>query len=149
MTIQPNEALSTLSKGKITITNALFGKYYFTVDETLIEPKTISLIEAKHSSRAILPSKNDIKDGLIKMMIYTNLQNVKFGEKSVNYKVKIRLTSSKLEGSINSDASIDELNNFSAANSISPNQKDFLTKLFQEAKTNDFTIIIEKGETSK
>ncbi|HEV8158784.1 MAG TPA: hypothetical protein VGP58_07130, partial [Pyrinomonadaceae bacterium] len=34
VTVQPNESLSTLSKGKITITNALYGKYYFTVDET-------------------------------------------------------------------------------------------------------------------
>lgn len=149
LTIQPNEALSTLSKGKITITNSLFGKYYFTVDETLIEPKMLSLIEAKHSSRTVLPSKNDIKDGLIKMMLYTNLHNVKFGEKSVNFKVKIRLTSSKLKGSINSDAEVDELNKFFEVNLINSRQKQFIQILFEEAKANNFTIILEKGETSK
>jgi hypothetical protein len=149
LTIQPNEALSTLSKGKITITNALFGKYYFTVDETIIEPKTLSLIEAKHSSREILPSKNDIKDGLIKMMLYTNLQNVKYGEKSVNYKVVIRLTSSKMKGAINSDASIEVLENFANKNLINSRQKQFIEKLFEEARANNFTIILEKGETSK
>lgn len=149
LTIQPNEALSTLSKGRITITNALFGKYYFTVDETLIEPKTLSLIEAKHSSRSKMPSKNDIKDGLIKMMLYTNLQKVKFGEKSINYKVKIRLTSSRLEGSINSNASQDELEIFAETNLIKLKQKQFIQRLFQEAQANNFTIILENGETAK
>ncbi len=149
LTIQPNEALSTLSKGKITITNALFGTYYFTVDETLMTPKTLSLIEAKHSSRAKIPSKNDIKDGLIKMMLYTNLQNVKFGKKAVNYKVIIRLTSSKIEGSINSDASVEDLQNFVTKNLLNLKQKQFIEILFEEARANNFTIILEKGETAK
>ncbi len=149
LTIQPNEALSTLSKGKITITNALFGKYYFTVDETIIEPKIISLIEAKHSRRSKMPSKNDIKDGLIKMMIYTNLQNVKFGKKNVKHKVAIRLTSSKIDGSISSNASDSDLESFATKNLLKSRQLNFLKKLFKEANTNDFTIILEEGKTSK
>ncbi len=149
LTIQPNEALSTLSKAKLTINNALYGKYYFTVDETIIEPKTISLIEAKHSRRSKMPSKNDIKDGLIKMMLYTNLQKVKFGKKPVKYKVAIRLTSSKLEGSINSNASLREISEFTEKNSISSKKLIFIIKLFREARTNNFSIILERGETSR
>lgn len=149
LTIQPNEALSTLSKGKITITNALFGKFYFTVDETIIEPTKLSLIEAKHTSRSKMPSKNDIKDGLIKMMLYTNLRGVKFGKKSVNHKVAIRLTSGKIEGSIDSNSSDQNFERFAAQNLFKPKKLVFLKKLFEEARANRFTIILEEGETSK
>ena len=148
-TLQPKEALSTDTKGKVTITNALFGKYFFTVDETKIEPQTVYLIEAKHSQRAKMPSRNDIKDGLIKMMVYTNLQNVKVGAKPVNFKVQIRLTSAKLTGSITSDAKEEDVDKFCTDNLIDLANKNFIKKLFQEAQDNKFTIILEHGETAK
>jgi hypothetical protein len=148
-TLQPKEALSSDTKGRVTITNALFGKYFFTVDETRVEPETVYLIEAKHSRRAKMPSRNDIKDGLIKMMLYTNLRNVKFGAKSVNYEVQIRLTSEKLNGSVNSGAKTEELEKFCAENLIDAANKNFLVKLFQEARENRFTIILEHAETAK
>ena len=149
VTDQPKEALATDTKEKVTITNALFGKYFFTVDETRIEPKTVYLIEAKHSQRTKLPSKNDIKDGLIKMMIYTNLKNVKVGAKAVDYKVQIRLTSAKLSGSISSDAKDADLDKFCSVNLIDSANKNFLKKLFQEARENKFMIILEHAETAK
>lgn len=149
VTLQPKEALSTETKGKVTITNALFGKYFFTVDETVIEPKIVHLIEAKHSRRAKMPSRNDIKDGLVKMMLYTNLQNVKFGAKTVDYKVAIRLTSSQFEGSITSNAADEQFEKFCSDNLIDAPNKNFLKKLFQEARENKFTVILEKGDTEK
>lgn len=148
-TLQPNESLSTDSKGKVTITNALFGKYFFTVDETRVEPKTVYLIEAKHSRRAKMPSRSDIKDGLIKMMLYTNLKNVKVGAKNVKYKTLIRLTSANLKGSVNSEMTDSDLEKFYTENSIDSKSKEFLKKLFHEARTNGFTVILEHGETAK
>lgn len=145
-TLQPKEALSSDTKGKVTITNALFGKYFFTVDETLIEPQTVYLIEAKHSVRSKFPSRNDIKDGLVKMIIYTNLQNVKVGAKRLDCKAQIRLTSSKLAGSITSEMSDNVLVNFCSDNLIDAASREFLTKLFQEARENNFTIILEHAE---
>jgi hypothetical protein len=68
VTIQPKEHLSTLTKAKITITNYLGGQYFFTVDEIKLE-ETLLLIEGKHSVNAKLPSKGDIKDGLLKMIL--------------------------------------------------------------------------------
>ena len=56
-TLQPKESLSSDTKGRVTITDNLGGKYYFTCDETRIENDTIFLIEAKHSSRAKMPSR--------------------------------------------------------------------------------------------
>jgi len=149
VTDQPKEALSTDTKAKVTINNALFGKYFFTCDETKIENKTVFLIEAKHSVRAKMPSKNDIKDGFIKMMLYTNLQNVKVGAKPHNLKVQIRLTANQLKGSINSDANDENVNNFLTENAFTSNDSNFVKKIFQEAKENNFTIILEHAETAK
>ncbi|MGI8639648.1 MAG: VWA domain-containing protein [Pyrinomonadaceae bacterium] len=149
VTDQPKEALATDTKGKVTITNALFGKYFFTVDETRLEPKTVYLIEAKHSQRAKLPGKNDIKDGLIKMMLYTNLQNVKVGAKPLACKVQIRLTSSKLVGSITSEMNDEILTKFCSDNLIDAANREFLKQLFHEARDNKFTIILEHAETAK
>lgn len=148
-TLQPKEALSSDTKAKVTINNALFGKYFFTCDETLIQGKTLYLIEAKHSQRAKFPSKNDIKDGLVKMMLYTNLSNVKVGKNPFNLRVQIRLTSNQLKGSINSDAKTEEIEKFFTENNFVLKDKEFFKKLFAEARENKFTIILEHAETAK
>ena len=148
-TLQPKEALSSDTKAKITINNALFGRYFFTCDETAVEGKTLYLIEAKHSQRAKFPSKNDIKDGLIKMMLYTNLTNVKIGKNPYDLRVIIRLTSNQLKSSIKSDANMEELEKFFADNSFALKDKEFFKKLFNEARENKFTITLEHAETAK
>lgn len=148
-TEQPKEALLTDTKSKITIANALFGKYFFTVDETKFEPKTIHLIEAKHSSRGKFPSRSDIKDGLLKMMLYTNLKSVKVGTKSYDLKVRIRLTSNQLKGSIDSDAKDEAIEKFFVGNSLDSANANFFVKLFREARANKFTITLEHAEAAK
>jgi VWFA-related protein len=147
--IQPKEALSSDTKSGVTITNIAGGKYYFTCDETLLQSKTLFLIEGKHSQRTILPSENDIKDGLLKMIIYTNLKNVRVGKIAVEEKAVLRLTSSKLTGSVNSDASEENAEKFFQTNSLNISQINLIKKLFQEARENKFTIIVEHAETAK
>lgn len=143
----PKEAFE--SENRINITNTLFGQYFFTCDETKIEDDAVWLIETKHSKNSVLPSESDIKNGLLKMMIYANLRNVKFGRKSVESKSALKLTSSKIVGSITSDASKTEFADFCKANLLNVKTKEFLTELFREAKENKFTIILEKGAAEK
>ncbi|MDQ6789005.1 MAG: hypothetical protein M3033_19555, partial [Acidobacteriota bacterium] len=147
--IQPKEALSTDTKGGVTITNLAGGKYFFTCDETRVEGSMLFLIEDKHSQRAILPSENDIKDGLLKMIIYTNLKNVRVGKNSVTEKSVLRLTSSKLVGSVNSDANDEASAKFFQTNTLNLSQTNLIKKLFQEARENKFTIIVEHAEIAK
>lgn len=147
--IQPKEALATDTKGGVTITNLAGGKYYLTCDETRVENKTLYLIEDKHSSRTILPSENDIKDGLLKMMLYTNLKNVRVGKNPVDEKAVLRLTSSKLVGSINSASSEEESAKFCEINKLEIAKRNLIGKLFDEARANKFTIILEHAETAK
>ncbi|MEA3494724.1 MAG: hypothetical protein U9R42_01680, partial [Bacteroidota bacterium] len=146
LTIQPKEALSTLTKATITIENYLGGKYYFTTDEIKIEGKNLYLIEGKHSRNALLPSNGDIKDGLLKMILYTNLKEVKVD--GIEYKSipVIKLTSTKLDGSILSSDNTDKINNFISKQNFSKKQKEVIENLFIEAKENNFIINIEKAE---
>ena len=146
-TLQPKEALATDTKGKVTITNALYGKYFFTVDETRVAPPDVFLIEAKHSQRGKLPNKNDIKDGLIKMMIYTNLRDGRIGKTAAKIKAQIRLTGKLLKGSVNSEAAENDLENFLTENVFTAAEKKFIKTLFQEARENNFVVILEHAET--
>jgi len=80
ITKQPKEKLSGI-KATLTIKNYLGGLYYFTVDEFEIKGNNLYLIEGKHTKDKNLPSLNDIKDGLLKMILFTNLEDVKVGNK--------------------------------------------------------------------
>lgn len=109
VTLQPKESLSTLTKAKITITNYLGGQYFLTVDEILLAKDKVSLIERKHSTNAILPSKGDIKDGLLKMILYCNLSDVIANGKKIKSEAVLCLTSSKLKGAITSSSTKKEI----------------------------------------
>ena len=74
ITEQPRERVIG-EKGNLTIRNYLGGFYYLTVDEVETVGNEIRLIEAKHG-RGVLPSSGDIKDALIKMALFTNLERV-------------------------------------------------------------------------
>ena len=102
VTFQPKESLATLSKAKITITNYLGGQYFLTVDEILLTADKVILIEGKHSKNAVLPSKGDIKDGLLKMILYCNLSEVAVDGKALKSEAVLSLTSAKVKGAINS-----------------------------------------------
>lgn len=91
VTLQPKENIEG-TKGSITIANLLGGYYYLTVDEVKIAGADIHLIEAKHS-RHSSPSNLDIKDALIKMILYTNLIDVQFDGRVYNPKPILKLTS--------------------------------------------------------
>jgi hypothetical protein len=143
-TIQPKEVLSTRSKAKITITNYLGGQYNFTVDEVTFEESESFLIEAKHSKNSVLPSKSDIKDGLVKMILYSNLREVEVDGISYKCKPVLALTSNKLIGQLISDDTDDKFQKFIYQNHLSETQADFIIELFKEARDNSFTVKISQ-----
>jgi len=145
LTIQPKEILATQTKAKITITNYLGGKYFFTVDEVLLKDNNLYLIESKHSKSAKFPSVGDIKDGLIKMMLYTNLENVNIDGKSFSSSPVLQLTSEKIKGEISSDSESEMQKMFFRINNFNQPQKEFLQSLFAEAKENNFRISLGKS----
>lgn len=144
VTIQPKEALSTASKARITITNYLGGEYYFTVDEILEFEKTLHLIESKHSKNALLPSKSDIKDGLLKLILYSNLASLSVKHKRYYSTPILKLTSTKLIGFLNSTQKTKDIIAFAKANALNYAQITLIKTLFVEAQKNNFIIIIQQ-----
>ena len=128
ITTQPKEYLTGV-KATITIKNYLGGYYYFTCDEAEVYKNKLCLIEAKHTKTGVLPSESDIKDGLIKMILFTNLKNVAIdGLKFEKVVPILKLTTS-------GDFQI---------NALSSDKLKFFNTLKMEAKINRFKIKINK-----
>lgn len=123
VTQQPKENLSGC-KGTITIKNYLGGYYYFTADEVRVDNNCIKLVEAKHSKSGSLPSEDDIKDGLIKMILFTNLVNVEWNNKKYASIAVLKLTSGN-------KVDMDMFNT---------RQKDLFQLLKKEAEINNFEL---------
>lgn len=122
-TIQPKESLSG-DKSIITIKNYLGGYYYFTADEAYIRNNTLHLVEGKHSKESELPSLEDIKDGLLKMVLFTNLDEVKINNKKYEYKAKLKLS----------------CGNGYNFNKLTDKQKEIINLLEKEKNKNKFDI---------
>ncbi len=128
------------------LTNYLGGQYFLTVDEIQVDEKNVYLIESKHSKSSFLPSKSDIKDGLLKMILYTNLKNTEVNEISKNAIPVLKLTSSKLQKSFGSitNNSICEIRNFAEKNEIGEENYKILVDLWKESNRNNFQIELLK-----
>lgn len=143
VTQQPKESLTTLSKAKVTITNYLGGQYFLTTDEIICTSKKISLIECKHTKNTLLPTKGDIKDGLLKMILYCNLSEVTVDGNQLKSDRVLNLTSSKLNGTISSSNTQKDIIQFFLKNNFSAPQIKIVETLFAEAKQNNFIIQIQ------
>ena len=129
VTEQPKEHLEGV-KGIITIKNYLGGKYFLTLDEVEQKGNDILLIEAKHSKDDKLPSINDIKDGIIKMILFTNLENVCLNNKQYNPIAILKLTAGKKI-------------------TQTKNQTKIIEDLDKESKVNNFKVIINEEVSTK
>jgi len=127
ITTQPKEQLTGI-KGTITIKNYIGGYYYFTCDEIEIHKKEIYLIEGKHTKTSNLPSLSDIKDGLFKMVLFTNLEDVKIDNINYNPVPILKLTTGSRFN----------------INLVKISQKEILKNLVKEAKINGFRVKINE-----
>jgi len=128
ITLQPKEKVDG-TKAIITITNYLGGNYYFTSDEIRMDENRIYIIEAKHTKEDKIPSLGDIKDGLLKMILFTNLEEVKINDRKINSTPILKLTTG---------------NNFDIQK-INKLQKQVLIYLKKEARFNSFKILLNEN----
>ena len=117
------------TKASITITNYLGGAYYFTADEVKIEKNEIYLVEAKNTQGENLPALADIKDGLLKMVLFSNLSEIKIDGKAYTPVPVLKLTMASKGG-------IETLNEL---------DKKTLRLLMKEAKTNKFKLLLNEN----
>jgi len=147
-TTQPKESVIE-DKATITIKNYLGGYYYFTVDEVLLSANNLFLIEKKHSENSFIPSAADIKDGLVKMMLYTNFSELTvFGNPSSNYPT-LGLTSKNIQGYCHTLSSDDELTLFFKQNKFTQKRIKALEDLYNEGRRNNILIFLMDNRTPK
>jgi hypothetical protein len=128
VTHQPKEKTYG-SKGTIDIKNSLGGIYHFTIDEVFLDlqKSKVCLVEAKHTKHSALPSDDDIKDGLLKMILYTNLKEVYYvinekKEKIKEVKPMLRLTNER--------------------SNMNGEDNKTLNSLIHEANQNNFEVLL-------
>ncbi|RDU65990.1 hypothetical protein CQA53_05045 [Helicobacter didelphidarum] len=143
LTLQPKESIGIGEKTKITIENYLGGYYFFTIDDVIEKDNILYLIESKHSRDSILPSSDDIKDGLLKLMLYNNLSILQDSIGKREFRVILRLTSTTLKSSITLPNTAQNRETFMKNNNFNEKQKSILHSLNLESQKNNFTIWLE------
>lgn len=147
-TIQPKESIIE-DKATITIKNYLGGYYYFTVDEVLLKNDNLFLIEKKHSKNSSIPSIADIKDGLVKMMLYTNFSGITVVSKKYSYYPTLGLTSKKIQGFCHSLSDDKKLASFFKLNRFNKKTTKFFLDLISEGRGNNILIFLMDSRVPK
>lgn len=81
------------AKGFFEIRNYLGGVYYLTADEVIFQGESQVIIqESKNSTRHAFPSVSDIKDGLFKLLLYSQLSELTVNGLPLQFTTRLRLT---------------------------------------------------------
>ncbi|MDX1917801.1 MAG: hypothetical protein SFT81_01480 [Candidatus Caenarcaniphilales bacterium] len=126
------------SKACIYLKNYLGGIYHLTCDEVFFEEDKLIIQESKNATGGCLPSMSDIKDGLFKLILYSNIDNLTLNDKAYEFVTRLKLTGKNLIGSILLPVEQSELKSFLNLNSqsLSEKQKKTISMLNREAESN-------------
>lgn len=94
MTSHKLEYLADGYKGIFFISNYLGGVYHLTADEVYQQGETFTIQESKNASQGQMPSADDIKDGLFKLILFSNLESLFLSDKRVEFNTRLKITGS-------------------------------------------------------
>ena len=131
-------------KATFCIENYLGGVYYLTPDEILQIEKSYIIQESKNSTNAVLPSVNDIQDGLFKLILFSNIGSLKLNDEKVDFCVRLKLTGRNIKDRILLPCPLENAEKFLESNSaiFKRQHKDIIMRLLQEAQHNNIQIEI-------
>lgn len=134
------------TKALFVLRNNLGGTYYLTADDVEIEPEgSVVIRECKHTTRHILPSLNDIKDGLFKLLLFAHLDSVQLGDdKQRKTRCELRLTSSKFDGELHLPSEPSVLERYCNTVHLGDRAKESLKWLNTESERLGIPVILEK-----
>ena len=131
------ESLEENTKGIFRISNYLGGQYYLTADEVYWEDDQLIIQESKNSSKGSIPSEDDIKDGLFKLILFANMEQVSINEQAnIQFITRLKLTGD-LVGSLFLPCETDDIFGFCAENRLSQVHQKRIFLLNQEASENN------------
>lgn len=137
LTIHVLESLDESTKGVFTISNYLGGEYHLTADEIYWENDQLVIQESKNTIRKKFPSENDIKDGLFKLILFANLEQVTVRNNSdVKFIVRLKLTGN-FNGTLFLPNEMDQISHFCMENRLTRPQQNTINLLNREASENE------------
>ena len=146
VTLHELESLGADEKGIFSIINYQGGEYYLTADEIYWENDQLVIQESKNTTKDQLPSKSDIIDGLFKLILFSNMEEVGVDDRTdVRFVTRLKLTGN-LTGNLFLPTSMNRVSNFCQQNRLSSARRKTITLLNQEAGMNDFQIWITKND---
>ena len=144
-TVHTHEYVTTGSKGYFFIQNNLGGVYHLTVDSVSLLPDGSFLIqESKNATNDVLPKESDIADGLFKLILFTNLDELWWNNQQVPYQVRLELTGN-LIGELHFPTEANRLDTFSHQNKLSKSKQNILRRLNEESLANPKLSIQVRG----
>lgn len=132
------EYLSDGLKAAFKIENYLGGTYYLTTDEVVQEGDVYIIQESKNSTKGFLPGVSDIKDGLFKLILYSNLHTLTLDTVPVKFRSRLKLTGNKVRGILSMPCDDGDLDRFFSQNmgACTPREIAIIRKRNQEAANN-------------
>ena len=131
------ESLAENTKGVFRISNYLGGQYHLTADEVYWESNQLIVQESKNNSKGKLPSENDIKDGLFKLILFANMERVTIdGRTNIQFVTRLKLTGD-LVGSLFLPCETDDIFGFCVENRLTQTHQKRIFLLNQEARENN------------
>jgi hypothetical protein len=134
--VHHNEHLSDGSKVRLNIRNYLGGVYYLTADEVIKEGDRYVIQESKNSTKGSLPSLDDIKDGLFKIALFSNIDALILEGQKVDFTVRLKLTGKDIYGTLFMPCSSCELDRFITENRLNERRAKVIRGLYDECLYN-------------
>jgi len=134
--VHHNEHLSDGSKVRLNVRNYLGGVYYLTADEVIKEGDRYVIQESKNSTKGSLPSLDDIKDGLFKIALFSNIDALILEGQKVDFVVRLKLTGKDIYGTLFMPCSSCELDRFITENRLNERRSKVIRGLYDECLYN-------------
>ncbi len=130
-------------KALIELQNNLGGVYTLTADEVYIEKDgTVIIQESKNTSEGILPSEDDIKDGLFKLILYSSIDSLQINNTPVRFATRLRLTG-EVVGRLELPCEQELVKRFCEANQLRQQYIQRLHWLNEESRALNIRVIVE------
>jgi hypothetical protein len=145
VTNHQHEFLVEGQKATLSIKNYLGGLYYLAPDAIFWNQGRYIIQESKNSSKGYLPSKDDIQDGLFKLILFSNCDSLTLNGEQVEFVTKLNLTGTGIIGNITFPDENGQIDLFLAQNHFSRTQQRIIRDLSSEATENNLLIEISSN----
>jgi hypothetical protein len=138
------ERLADGTKAYFSITNWLGGEYHLTSDEVYFDGDTLVIQESKNASRTKFPGASDVKDGLFKLILFANMDELYQANKQIRFRTRLKITG-QFSGKLTLPTQQTELDAFAHLNKLRDTQSTLLKGLNEEAIHNPRLEIMIRG----